>query len=434
MNAAPPPSPGPAPATIDALQRQLGALLADPGHPLLALDALALRGGRVVWAWRTGLRHVGGHGLPPLPVTAGTRWRVASITKLVVTLGVMRLVEDGRLALDDDVSALLGWPLRHPQFPHRAITLRLLLSHRSGLSDGDERYSFDGHTRLQQVLQAGGALYAGGANWRADLAPGTDFEYVNLNFGLVAQVMERATGERFDLLMQRLVLQPLGLRAGFDPAAWPRHQQLDIATLYRKRGTDGEHAAWDPAGPWVPQADDFRLQPAAPPAGLDGHEVGSNGTLFGPQGRLRVSVADLGVVMQMLLDDGRHQGRTFLQPQTVALLAQEHWRRDGGPPPQGEDVGACSWGLGVQRFTDRDDATCSDRLVDGGGLQGWGHTGNAFGLRGLFVLDPQRRTGLVLVLAGPGTDPALHTDPGSALTRSQRRAATAIHRALLAPP
>jgi CubicO group peptidase (beta-lactamase class C family) len=285
MIAAPPPSPGPAPATIDALQRQLGALLADPAHPLLALDALALRGGRVVWAWRTGLRHVGGHGLPPLPVTAGTRWRVASITKLVVTLGVMRLVEDGRLALDDDVSALLGWPLRHPQFPHRAITLRLLLSHRSGLSDGDERYSFDGHTRLQQVLQAGGALYAGGANWRRDLAPGTGFEYVNLNFGLVAQVMERATGERFDLLMQRLVLQPLGLRAGFDPAAWPRHQQLDIATLYRKRGTDGEHAAWDPAGPWVPQADDFRLQPAAPPAGLDGHEVGSNGTLFGPQGR-----------------------------------------------------------------------------------------------------------------------------------------------------
>lgn len=418
-------------ADTTALERELAALVADPAHPLLALDALVVRDGCVVWSWRTGLRHAGGHGLPPLPVTADTRWRVASITKLVVALGVMRLVEQGRLSLDDDVGRLLGWPLRHPQFPDRPITLRLLLSHRSGLSDGDERYSFDGPTRLQDVLQPGGALHADGANWRPDSAPGTDFAYVNLNFGVIAQVMECATGERFDHLMRRLVLQPLGLRGGFDPWAWPRDEQLQVATLYRKRHLDHGREVWDPAGPWVPQADDFRLQPAQPPAGLAGHVVGSNGTLCGPQGRLRVPVADLGVVMQMLLDGGRHQGRPFLQPQTVALLAQEQWRRRGGPPPQGESVGACSWGLGVQRFIDHDDGVCNDRLVHGGGLQGWGHTGNAFGLRGLFVLNPARRVGLVLVTAGPGTDPALHTSPGSSLTRSQQHAATLIHRALL---
>src|SRR5688572_17013313 len=61
--------------------------------------------------------------------------RIASISKLVVALGVMRLVEQGQFDLDRDVSEWLGWPLRNPAFPDRPITLRLLLSHRSSLKD-----------------------------------------------------------------------------------------------------------------------------------------------------------------------------------------------------------------------------------------------------------------------------------------------------------
>ena len=61
--------------------------------------------------------------------------RIASITKLHVALGVMRLVEAGKLDLDRDVSDTLGWRLRNPAFPDRPITLRLLLSHRSSLRD-----------------------------------------------------------------------------------------------------------------------------------------------------------------------------------------------------------------------------------------------------------------------------------------------------------
>jgi len=69
-------------------------------------------------------------------VTADDPVRVASISKLVTAIGVMRLVEQHRLDLDADVSALLGWRLRNPAFPDVPITLRLLLSHRSSLTDG----------------------------------------------------------------------------------------------------------------------------------------------------------------------------------------------------------------------------------------------------------------------------------------------------------
>jgi len=422
-------APAPADSGAAALDGDLAALVADPQRPLLAVAALAIRDGRVVYANQFGWRHLGGDGEPPLPVTERTLLRVASISKLVVAVGVMRLVEQGRLDLDADVSGLLGWTLRHPGHPQVPITLRLLLSHRSGLSDGGERYAFDGGTRLQDVLQPGGALFADGLNWNRALAPGAGFAYVNLNFGVIAQLMERATGERFDRLMQRLVLQPLGLRGGFDPSTFAPADQADIATLYRKRREVGGREVWDPAGPWVVQADDFRRTAPQPPAGLSGYVVGSNGTLFGPQGRLRMSVRDLGTLMQMLLDEGRHAGRAFLQPASVALLASEQWRR-ADAAPGGEAVGACAWGLGGQRFTDRAEAGCGDRLVDGGGLAGWGHTGNAYGLKGLFVLDPRRRHGLVLLLAGPGVDPATYPGHGSALDRWQEVAATAMVRRL----
>ncbi|MFT3818964.1 MAG: serine hydrolase domain-containing protein [Rubrivivax sp.] len=409
--------------TLPALDRELAALVDDPQAPVAAVAALAIRDGRVVYANQFGLRHPAE---PPLPVTADTRFRVASISKLVVALGVMRLVEAQRLDLDEDVSLKLGWTLRHPQFAGVPITLRLLLSHRSGLADGGERYWFDGSTKLQDVLQPQGALYADGTNWRRGNRPGTDFEYVNLNYGVIAQVMERATGERFDRLMQRLVLQPLGLHAGFDPSPWPRAEQQDVAAMVRKRRADGE--TWDPAGPWVIQADDFRAQPAQTPAGLDRYVVGTNGTLFGPQGRLRISVRGLGVVMQMLLDQGRHDGQPFLKPESVALLASPQWRRQGPPPANGENVGACAWGVGVQIFTDRAEPGCGDRLVDGGGFSAWGHTGDAYGLMGVFALDPATRRGMVVIVNGPGVDPKTFPSRYSALYRWQEIAATAVWR------
>ncbi|MDQ3230129.1 MAG: beta-lactamase family protein, partial [Pseudomonadota bacterium] len=74
-------------------------------------------------------------------ITADDPVRIASISKLVTAIGVMRLVEAGTLDLDADVSRQLDWTLRHPQHPDTPITLRLLLSHRSGLTDAAGYYA-----------------------------------------------------------------------------------------------------------------------------------------------------------------------------------------------------------------------------------------------------------------------------------------------------
>jgi CubicO group peptidase (beta-lactamase class C family) len=145
-------------------------------------------------------------------VTAGDPVRIASISKLVTAIGVMRLVEAGQLDLDADAGDALGFPLRNPAFPDTPITLRMLLSHRSSLTDGAGYWQ----TPLGGELRG---LLADPRAWDTAHAPGSYFRYTNLNFPLVAQAMERATGERFDRLMDRLVLEPLGLSACFNWAS-----------------------------------------------------------------------------------------------------------------------------------------------------------------------------------------------------------------------
>src|SRR4051794_22772706 len=92
---------------------------------------------RPAYAWvtfdRTGVTGSGASGLADRArgrrLTVDDPVRIASVSKLVVALGVMRLAEERRLDLDRDVSDYLGWRLRNPAFPDRPITLRLLLSH-----------------------------------------------------------------------------------------------------------------------------------------------------------------------------------------------------------------------------------------------------------------------------------------------------------------
>ena len=83
-------------------------------------------------------------------VTVDDPVRTASISKTLVGIGVMKLVEQGKLDLDSDVSRVLGWTLRNPAFPGRSITLRQLLSHTSSVRDHDDQYAIP----LGQTVQA----------------------------------------------------------------------------------------------------------------------------------------------------------------------------------------------------------------------------------------------------------------------------------------
>ena len=313
--------------------------------------------------------------------------RIASITKLVVAIGVMRLVEQGRLDLDRDVSDYLGWRLRNPAFPDRPITLRLLLSHRSSLKDDIEYWNIPLGTTLQQTL-------ANPIAFDPAHAPGSYFRYANLGFPVIASVMEKATGERFDALMARLVLRPLGLSACFN---WSRCGDGAIARAVVLYAPDG-----------AVLRDDLGGQPPACPvlatSGCDlaGYRIGDNGALFSPQGGLRISVRDLTVVGRMLMNGGRHGRIRLLSRASVTALTSPAWTYDGTNGAT-DDGFYCSYGLAMELLPVTQ-AGCRDDLF-GGGRAMWGHAGDAYGVRSGLWIDPVRHVGIAFLSTANGDDP-----------------------------
>lgn len=415
-----------------SLDASLQAIADDASMPLASLAVAVARGGTLRHAAAFGFARMPAPGTDAprpagVPATPQTLYRVASVSKLVVAIGAWRLAEQGRLDLDADAGPLLGVPLRHPLAPDRPITPRLLLSHRSGLVDA-AGYSFiSTETALADLLRPGTALWQQGAAWHPRRPPGEWFQYCNLNYSLLGTLMEAASGERFDRLMQQLVLQPLRIEGGFHPAeldaaAWSR-----IATLYRKRD---EAERWHPEGPWQPQRDD-EPAPPPPPVDLAAYRPGRNATPFSPAGGLRISVLGLLRIGQMLLAEGTLDGVRVLQPASVRALRDPVWRRHA-TVPNGDDMGgaAQAWSAGAQVFTDSAAGGSGDRLVDGGGLAGFGHLGNAYGAYTALVIDPFHQAVVASIVGGVGRDPA--TQPGrySSLYRFEERILSQLAAAL----
>jgi CubicO group peptidase (beta-lactamase class C family) len=244
----------------------------------------------VAYAWASfdgrGLTASGASGLADRararPLTIDDPARIASVTKLIVALGVMRLVEAGTLDLDSDVSDYLGWRLRNPAFPDERVTLRLLLSHRSSLRD-----EVDYAVPLGRTVQA---TLADPRAFDPDHPPGAFFRYSNLNFPVIGSIMERATGERLDVLTARLVLRPLGLDACMNWTTCSEAAMARAAVLYDERGAPIR----DDLGGRRPDCPVFAPQGSV--CDLSTYRPGDNGALFSPQGGLRISVRDLATI------------------------------------------------------------------------------------------------------------------------------------------
>ncbi len=329
-------------------------------------------------------------------ITVDDPARIASISKLVTTIGVMRLVEQGTLNLDADVSKELGWALRHPAFPETPITLRMLLSHTSSLTDGAGYWNVPLGSELRPLTEDPKA-------WDVTHAPGSHFRYANLNCPLVAQLMERATGERFDQLMRRLVLFPMKLDACFN---WMGCSDAAIARAVVLYAADG-----------APQKDDLLgSRPDCPViatefevCALDRWTPGSNGALFSPQGGLRISVHDLATIGRMLLNDGALDGVQILKPSSVRVMTTPVWTWNGSNGEIGEEDEPtsggvfCSYGLAMHMLARGDGTGCRDDLF-GDGRTRMGHSGNAYGLRSGLWIDRERGTGVAYFATGVASD------------------------------
>ena len=309
---------------------------------------------------------VGDAGVSGRAVTIDDPARVASISKLVVALAVMRLVEAKRIDLDRDVSDYLGWRVRNPAFPDTPITMRQLLSHRSGLRD-----------EIAYIVPLDGDLSLVLANpkaWDASHAPGSYFQYANINSPLIAATLEGATGERFDRLMARLILEPLKLDACYNwGAGCTDGRRAQAVTLLRPNGDlarDVAISGRDPCPVLAASDGSCDIEKS--------YRLARNGSAFSPQGGLRISARDLARVGQVLLNDGR----PLLTPKAFAEMIGPVWQFDGS---NGADEKGYfkAYGLGIHW------------LDDNKGGRWIGHVGEAYSLRAGFWVNRKAGKGFV---------------------------------------
>jgi CubicO group peptidase (beta-lactamase class C family) len=174
-----------------------------------AISIAVINNGTLEWSRGYGVREVGTAGR----VTRDTLFQAASISKPVAALVALRLVEQGKLGLDEDVNRrLVSWKLPDNQFTKdKKVTLRWLLSHRGGLTDhaGFLRASpTEQLPTLKDILETG--------KWtpapiRVGLEPGSRFRYSGGGYCLMEQLLEDISGRPFATLARELVFESLSM-------------------------------------------------------------------------------------------------------------------------------------------------------------------------------------------------------------------------------
>lgn len=175
-----------------------------PGVSIAVVNGFELE-----WACGFGVREKG----KPEPVTPATLFQAGSISKPIFALAAMRLVEEGKLGLDDDVNQrLTSWKIPATGGWQPRVTLRQILSHSAGLTvHGFPGYGVE--ERIPTVVEVlDGRPPANTARVEVNILPGVQFRYAGGGTTVAQQLVTDVLARPFPRILRELVLDPLGMK------------------------------------------------------------------------------------------------------------------------------------------------------------------------------------------------------------------------------
>lgn len=267
------------------------------------------------------------------PMRVDHRVQVGSVAKTVLAAGVLRLVSQGRLALDTPVSALLpGMDFDNPWEASDPVRIRHLLDHSAGLDDARLWQVFSMQPKADTPLAA--AFPPGRGLLRVRHRPGTRFSYSNMGYTLLGMAIERVAGQRYEYYLDAALLAPLGMH--------------------------------DSSFGFVTQAGDPRLAMGHVEHGIAHPALPS---YVRPAGQFTTTAADMARFARFLMGDGSIGGKRFIDRQLLRRMGEPHGTEAARA---GLQVG---YGLGL-------------RKVDRHGAIAKCHSGNTIGFRAMLCLFP----------------------------------------------
>jgi CubicO group peptidase (beta-lactamase class C family) len=170
------------------------------------LSVIVLKHGKTVFEGSYGLANL----KTQTPITPVTDFRLASFTKQFTAMCIMLLVHDGKLSYDDTLTKVF------PDFPAYGgtITVRMLLTHTSGLKDYEDLYSaqYPGQDdrKIPQITDAQ-ILALMKQQTATDFRPGSQWRYSNTGYAILAMIVEKTAGKPFRMFLHDRIFAPLGM-------------------------------------------------------------------------------------------------------------------------------------------------------------------------------------------------------------------------------
>ena len=200
-----------------------------PGVSIAVIDS-----GRIVWATGFGVKEAG----TADSVRPETLFQAASISKPVAATGMLRLVEQGKLSLDENVNTYLkSWKVPDNKFTAtEKVTLRRIVSHNAGLTvHGFPGYAMgDPIPTTVQVLN--GEKPANTAPVRVDTFPGAISNYSGGGVTIEQLVLQEVTGKPFPVFMKEMVLDPVGMTRSTYEQPLPEARRAEAASAHNQKG------------------------------------------------------------------------------------------------------------------------------------------------------------------------------------------------------
>jgi len=327
-------SPAAEPATnavVAKLEPWIASEVKDKKLPALSIAIVDNQ--RVVWSKGFGFQDRE----KKIPATAETVYRVGSVSKLFTDVAVMQMVEEGKLDLDAPVAKYV--PDFKPVFRegNKDITLRMLMAHRSGLIREPPvgNYFDDTVPTLQQTVASLNGI-------EVVYDPGARTKYSNAGIGLVGYTLEKTQGEAFDKVVQRNVLDALGMKSSSFVPTEATKKQLADAVMWSYHGREFP-------------APTFELGMA-------------------PAGCMYSTVLDLARFQSCLFADGTLDGKKIIKAETLARMLQPQYVKDGQR----------GFGLGFS-------------IGELEGMTRVGHGGAVYGFATEFAALPSEKLGVIVV-------------------------------------
>ncbi len=284
-----------------------------------------------------------------VPVTPDSVFQSGSVAKAYTATMIMKLIDEGRLDLEDHVVDVLpefGTP--DPEAT-KLITVRQLLSHTGGVTNDFNLDTGRGDDCLEKYVAAAREV-------PLDLPPGTTISYGSLGYVVLGRLVEVITGTTWDQALKDLIFNPLGLERSMSLPEEALAHQAAMSHL-GEPGTDP-----DPAPHWglIPRA-------------------------FAPAAQVLVSAGDMARLAGLHLNDGvAPDGTRLLASETVAAM-----QRVEAETADKWSVSADAWGLGWT-------------LYDWNGVRGFGHDGAAIGQYAYLRAFPAAGLAIALTTNGGG--------------------------------